>query len=141
MAFDCYATVRRCPQCVRSRIKLWKNIEQLQLFPSTSPLQPARINILGEFIRTKRGNDYLHVITETFTKMVKRTPLRGVSAAKVARHFILHWVFNYCPPIDFLADNGGPYSAKIFKDVCKLMRIHNNYTTMYPPQENGLVER
>ena len=141
MAVDCYATVRRCPHCARNRIKLRRNVEELQLFPATAPLESVSIDILGEFIRTRKGNVYLLVITDQFTKMVKKIPLKTESAAEVARQFVNHWGFNYGPPIDILSDNGGALTSKFFQEVCKLMNIHNSFTTTYHPQANGQVER
>lgn len=129
MAVDCYATACRCPQWARSRIKLQKNVEQLQLFLATAPVQSVSIYILGMFIRTKRGNHFLPDITNMFLKMVKTNPMQGIYAAEVTRYFVHQWVFNFGSPVDFLADDRGTFTAKFFQDVCKLMNIHKNYTT------------
>lgn len=54
MAVDCYATVRRRPDCARILIKLQKNAEQLQLFPSIFLPESASNEIIGELIRTEK---------------------------------------------------------------------------------------
>ena len=141
LAVDCYATVRKCPHCARNRIKLRKNVEQLQLFPATEPLTSVCIDILGEFIKTQRRNEYLLVITDRYSKLTKTVPMKGISAAEVARHFVNSWVFNYGPPTELVADNGGCFTSKFFIDVCRIMSIKNNFTTTYHPQSNGQVER
>ena len=67
--------------------------------------------------------------------------MKGISAAEVARHFVRSWVFNYGPPEDLIADNGGCFTSKYFQDVCRIMNVHNSFTTTYHPQTNGQVER
>ena len=141
LALDCYGTVRRCASCARNRIKLRKNTTELQLFPAQAPLESVCIDVLGELIKTSRGHEYLLVITDRFTKLTKTVPLKGISAAEVAKAFVTHWVFNFGPPIDLLADNGKCFTAKFFQDVCQILNIHNSFTTTYHPQANGQVER
>ncbi len=141
LAVDCHATARRCPTCARNRIKLRRNTTQLKLFPATSPLEAVAIDILGELIKTARGNQYLLVISDRFTKLTKTVPLRTQSATEVAKAFVNEWVFNYGPPSDLLADNGKCFTSKFFQDVCRIINTHNSFTTTYHPQANGQVER
>ena len=84
-----------------------RNVEQLQLFPATEALTSVCIDILGEFIKTPRRNEYLLVITDRFTKLTKTIPMKGISAAEVAKCFVNEWVFNYGPPKELISDNGG----------------------------------
>ena len=82
LAIDCSATVRKCPQCARNRIKLRKNVTELQLFPAKEPLSSVCIDILGEFMKTKRRNEYLLVITDRFSKRTKTVPMKGYPLRK-----------------------------------------------------------
>ena len=141
LAVDCYATVRNCPECARNRIKLRKNVGELTLFPANAPLESVCIDLLGELMKTPRGNRYLFVITDRFTKLVRTVPLKGISAFAVAQAFVTHWVFNYEPPVDLIADNGRQFTSKFFQDVCHTLNVHNAFTTTYHPQTNGQVER
>lgn len=59
LAVYCYTTVWRCPHWTLNRIKLRKKVTQLQLFPETAPLTSVVMDILGNFIRTRRKNKYL----------------------------------------------------------------------------------
>ena len=93
LSVDCYATVRNCPECARNRIKLRKNTGELTLFPANAPLESVFIDLLGELTRTPRGNRYLLIITDRFTKLVRTVPLKGISAAAVTQAFVTHWVF------------------------------------------------
>ena len=76
------------------------------------------IDILGELIRSPRGNKYLLVIVDRFTKLVRTVPLKRITASEVARAFVSHWVFAFVPPAEFMADNGKQFTSKFFLDVC-----------------------
>lgn len=114
LAVDCYATVRRCPTCAKNRIKLREHAQPLQLFPASGRLESVAIDALGELIKTARGNQYLLVISDRFTKLIKTVSLKGLSAAEIANAFVNHWVFNYGPPSELLADNGKYFTSKFF---------------------------
>lgn len=141
LAVDCYATVRRCSTCAKNRIQLRLQAEPLQLFPASGPLESVAIDVLGELIKTVRGNQYLLIISDRFTKLTKSVPLKSISAAEVAKAFVNEWVFNYGPPKELISDNGKCFTAKFFQDVCRILNIQNSFTTTYHPQTNGQVER
>ena len=141
MAIGCYAVARNCTSCAKNRLLLRKNSKKLQLFPPCAPLEFVSIDILGELIRTKRGHRFLLVITDRFSKLVRTVPLKRITAADIAKAFVTHWVFIYGPPVKVLSDNGKQFTSKFFQNVCRIMGIHNTFTTTYHPQANGQVER
>ncbi len=141
LAVDCYAVVRKCPSCAKNRLKLRRNTSKLSLFPPKGPLESVSIDIFGELHRTARGNQYLLMVTDRFSKLTKSIPLKGVSAAEVATAFVNEWVFNFGPPTSLLADNGKCFTSRFFQSICKILNIRNQFTTTYHPQANGQVER
>lgn len=42
---------------------------------------------------------------------------------------------------DLIAENGKQGTSKFFTDVCGILRIHNAFSKIYHPQNNGEVER
>ena len=99
------------------------------------------IDIVGELLRSPRRNKYLLVIVDRFTKLVRTVPLKRITASEVARAFVNHWVFGYGPPAELIADNGKQFTSEFFLDVCRILNVHNAFTTTYHPQTNGQVER
>ena len=63
---DCYANVGNCPECARNYIKVRQNVGELTLFPTNAPLGSVCIDILGKFVLTTRGNQYLLVIFDRY---------------------------------------------------------------------------
>ena len=141
MAMDAYNTVRNCVSCARNRIKLRRHASPLKLFPARAPLEYLAIDILGELIRTPRGNRYLLIITDRYSKLTRCVPLRRITANTVAHAFIHHWVLSYGAPSYVLSDNGKQFASKFFLDVCRMVGAKNFFTTTYHPQTNGQVER
>ena len=141
LAVDCYATVRNCPTCAKNRIKLRLRSNPLQLFPAAGPLVSVALDIFGPLMKTGRGNEYLLVISDRFTKLTKTVAMKGAAAGEVARAFTHEWCFNYGPPETLLSDNGKCFTSKFFQSVCAILNVENQFTTTCHPQANGQVER
>jgi len=99
------------------------------------------IDLLGPLRKSSKGNEYLLVITDRFSKFTKTVPLRDIRARTVAKAFCDHWVFNFGPPRYVLSDNGKQFASKFFLSVCSTLRIRNLFTSAYHPQTNGQTER
>ena len=141
MAVDCYAIVRKCSTCAKNRIKLRQRSNPLQLFPPAGPLESVAIDVFGPLLVTARGNQYLLMISDRYSKLTKSVPMKSISAEAVARAFTDEWALTYGPPKDLLSDNGGCFNSKFFTSVCTILNVMNKFTTTYHPQTNGQVER
>lgn len=73
--------------------------------------------------------------------MTNTVPIKSVSAGEIAKHSVDNWVFNYCPPTDLIGKNIKQFTFKFFFDVCRILKVHNSFTTTYHPQIKGQVER
>ena len=113
----------------------------MHLFPAKATLEFISINLLEELITTLKGNRFLLVITDRFSKLVRTVPLKRITAAVIACEFVRHWVLVYGPPALLLSDNVGQFTARFFQDVCRIIGVKNPFTTTYHPQCNGQVER
>ena len=141
MALDVFNTVRQCAPCAKERLSLRKHSRFLKLFPAVRPLEFVSIDILGPLTKSKRGNKYLVVMTDRYSKFVQTVPLRNITAWTLAKAFCDHWVFVFGPPKYILSDNGGQFISKFFQSVCNILGTRNLFTTAYHPQTNGQVER
>ena len=141
MALECHACVRQCDSCARERVQLRKHSTFLKLFPARRPLEFVAIDILGPLPRSTKGNQYLLVISDRFSKMTRAIPLKSITSMTVARAFVENWIYPYGPPAYLLSDNSGQFASKFFQKICQIMGIRNLFTTAYHPQTNGQVER
>ena len=140
MAVDCYATVKNCVTCAKNGIALRNRANFVRLFSATTPLEFVSIEILRELIRTRRGNKFLLVINDRFSKLVRTVPLKRITAMEIAKAFTHHWVFVYGPPLTLLSDNGPQFAAKLFIDICRISGAKKVFTTTYHRQCDGQVK-
>ena len=105
------------------------------------PLQRVAMDILGPLPETPRGNRYILVIGDYFTKWKEAFPLRDTEAVTVARVFVNEFICRFGVPDSLHTDQGKNFEAKIIKEICALLDIKKTRTTAYHPQSDGLVER
>lgn len=141
MALDCYDTPRGCTPCAKNRIEVRRHSTYMKVFPATTPLEFLSIGILGELIRTPRGNRYLLVFTYMLTKMVRTVPLKTITSTTVARAFVYHWISIYGPPKTVLSDSRSQFMARFLQEMSQIIGSKNLDTTTYSQEFNGLVER
>lgn len=113
----------------------------MKLFPAKKPLADVAIDILGDLIRTPRGNRYLLVMCDRYSKVVRTVPLKTISALSVARAFVDHWVSAFGIPKTVLTDNGSQFSSKLMLETYRILGAKGLFTTTYHPQTNGQCER
>lgn len=70
----------------------------MQLFPVTALLELVAIDLLDSILTIKRGNQFLLVLADQFSTLVKTIPLTNISEGKIAKSFVDNWVLVYIPP-------------------------------------------
>lgn len=76
------------------------------------------IDILGRFLRIKRRNLFVLMITDWYTKLTKAMPMKNIGAKDVEQALVKQWVANYEPPLWLLSDDGRQFAAKVFTHIC-----------------------
>ena len=142
MAGDISRYVASCPSCVKKSLRTARKTTRLKLFPPSAPMEFIAMDILGPLTTTERGNRFLLVITDRFTKLTRAYPLSTTTADVVARTFFEGWVASgYGIPNVLLTDNGSQFLAKFFQTFCKILGIKQVFTSAYRPSTNGQTER
>ena len=90
---------------------------------------------------TDRGNKYILVLGDYFTKWVESFPIPNMEAKTIANMFVGHFVSRFGAPDVLHTDQGRNFESALFKEVCLLLGVHKTRTTPYHPQSDGLVER
>lgn len=93
----------------------------MTLFPTEAPLEEVALDILGESVRTTRGNRYLLEIVDRYSKLFRTVPLKKIRPWDIVEEFVTHWVFTYGPPPKVLTDNGSQFIAKFTQEVCRII--------------------
>lgn len=131
---------RRCEMCVSHKSPCTKSRAPLQSDGTGIPLQRVAMDILGPLPLTNRGNKYVVVVADYFTKWVEAYPMPNMEAKTVAELFVSQFVCHFGVPEVLHTDQGRNFESNLLK-VCKLLGVAKTRTTPYHPQSDGLVER
>ncbi len=69
MELGCYQLVESCTGYAEGRISLQRRKRELKLFPATTYLEEVAMDLIGELPRPKRGNVYLLINVDRFSKL------------------------------------------------------------------------
>jgi transposase InsO family protein len=103
-------------------------------------MQKINIDTIGPLPADDRGNQYLIVIIDCFSRFVELYEVPDTSARYAAQALLEH-ISRYCDPEIILSDNGTQYVNSVIDELIKLMGPDHELTTAYSHEENGLVER
>jgi len=84
MASDVVLHVRNCASCARGRVRPLRAVAALQLFLAMLPFQDVATDLFGPLARTAAGNEYIMVITDRVSKLVRAIPMGKVRAVDCA---------------------------------------------------------
>lgn len=105
------------------------------------PLERVAIDILGPLPRTEKGNKYIVIISDYFTRWIEAYPVKNQEAITIAKVFMEEFISRYGVPLQVHTDQGRQFESTLFQDLCKMLRIEKTRTTPYNPKSDGLVER
>lgn len=103
-------------------------------------MERISMDILGPLPQTKRGNKYILVVADEFTKWTEAYAMCNQEAETVAHH-VKGFVCRWGAPREIHTDQGRQFESRLFQEMCKLMGVVKTRTSPYHPQSDGQVER
>ena len=137
MAADVVLHVRNCASCARSRVRPLRAVAALQLFPASLPLQDVGTDLFGPLAKTAAGNEYIRVIVDRFSKLVRAIPIGKIRAVDCAYVLLAYWIGAYEPADRVRSDRGPQFTVQFWHQVCNLLSVEAKMTTPSRPQTNG----
>lgn len=101
------------------------------------PFQAISMDLLGPFPKSKKGNQYVFVVTDYFTKFVLVQPLRKATTSPMIK-FLREQVFLiFGVPEIVIFDNGAQFTSKEFRKFLDEFSIRKVwFNARYHPQVN-----
>ena len=133
--------IRTCDVCQKVKSLNPKITAEMRILSPQYTNQMIASDFAGPFKVTARGNKYIQVITDLFSKtlLIKATTSK---LAQVAAENIAHdWCCTYGIPEACLTDGGREYQSKVWDALCELLDIQRLKTTPFHPQADGQSER
>lgn len=135
-----YDVIRECKVC--QKIKQLPQPAKAELKPIivTRPLELVTMDLVKMQQKSKRGNVYILVVVDHFTKFVQFYAVKNTSAIETAKKLYL-FICAYGIPEKILSDQGTNFESELLKYVWDVLDIAKLRTTPYHPQTDGLSER
>ncbi|XP_075929295.1 uncharacterized protein LOC142930538 [Petromyzon marinus] len=141
LAQDMAAWVQGCHACQQCGPKPARYQVPLRPFRVSRTNQLVGIDLQGPFARSHRGNRYILVAVEYFTRYPIAVAIPDKTALVVARAFVEHYVLKHGIPERVITGQGSEFEAELFQALCREFGIQKDRTMAYHLQANGMVER
>lgn len=109
--------------------------------PVGAPLDRLATDVLGPLPKTPRGNKYILLVTDYFSKWMEIFAVPDQTASTCANIILNEVISRFGCPLDLHSDQGRNYESKIFADLCRLLEIKKTRTSGGNPRCNGMAER
>ncbi|KXZ75922.1 hypothetical protein TcasGA2_TC031710 [Tribolium castaneum] len=133
--------VRSCLRCAYGKGDYGKaegRLHPIKRLPI--PLDTVHVDHLGPFMRSSKGNSYLLMAIDGFTKFVWAKPTRTLrSTEAIEKLRDIFGVFGY--PRRVITDRGLAFQSKAFGDFMAEKGIQHIQNAIATPRTNGQVER
>ena len=104
-------------------------------------MQRVTLDILGPLPETERGNKYILVIGDYFSKWVEAYPVPDEKAETVAQKLVTEFACRFGVPLELHSDQGRNFESRVFAEMCEILGIKKTRTTPYNPKSDGMIER
>ncbi|BHF62451.1 hypothetical protein SprV_0200543300 [Sparganum proliferum] len=138
---DIQNVVRSCGHCLGFKSPGHSYRAPLQPIKTGYPNERVAVDLVGPIAPSARGNRFILVMVDCFTKMAEAVPLPDASAPTVARAIFNGWICRWGAPDQLHSDRGSSFESSVVHELCKVLKIKKTRTTAYHPQGNGQVER
>ena len=108
---------------------------------SGAPLDCVATDYLGPFPVTDRGNRYILLLTDHFSKYVEIIAVPDMTAEVCASSVLNEFISRWGCPLTIHSDQGRTYESKVFKELCRMLEIRKSRTSVRNPRGNGQSER
>lgn len=133
--------VAACLHCAYGKGTYGKKEGKLHpIIKPTEPMRMVHIDHVGPFCRTKKGYQYMLVMTDAFSKFVIAEPTRSVNSMETVR--LLRKVFSlFSYPDHIVTDHGKAFTSRNFKKFSNDKQFRHTLNAIACPRANGQVER
>ncbi|KAJ8706078.1 hypothetical protein PYW07_010855 [Mythimna separata] len=133
--------IRSCLQCAYGKGdhgKLQGELHPIQ--KAAVPMHTLHVDHLGPFVKTRKGNSYVLVIIDSFTKFVFSKACKSCSSVETIKH-LKDIISQFGNPSRIITDRGKAFTSRYFKEFSEEMQFKHILNAIASPRSNGQVER
>jgi transposase InsO family protein len=106
-----------------------------------APFERIAVDIAGPFPESDRGNRYLLVAMDYFTKWLEVYAIPNQEASTVADALVSNFYCRFGVPRELHSDQGWNFESSLIREVLKWLGVRKTRTTPLHPQSDGMVEQ
>ena len=133
--------VKGCTICNQNKKAGKTHVFPRVIHQAGMPMEKIHLDFIGPLTVTPRGNRYILVLSDNFTKWTEAVPMASMEALDTARVAITEFFCRLGFPLALITDQGTNFQSTLFRTMCELVQVHQGRTTPYRPSANGQVER
>lgn len=133
--------IRKCDVCQADKKPMKAPRASLGSLSAGAPGDCLATDYLGPFPATPRGNRYILLLTDHFSKYVEIIPVPDMTAEVCTSRILNEYIARWGCPLSIHSDQGRTYESRIFKELCRMLEIRKTRTSVRNPKGNGQSER
>ncbi|MCG8046377.1 MAG: RNase H-like domain-containing protein, partial [Candidatus Thiodiazotropha endolucinida] len=133
--------IRKCDVCAADKKPVKTPRAPLGSLRTGAPGDCVATDYLGPFPTTERGNRYILLLTDHFSKYVEILPVPDMTAEVCASRILNEYVSRWGCPLSIHSDQGRTYESRVFKEMCRMLEVRKTRTSVRNPKGNGQSER
>ena len=124
-----------CATCNANRMPYQRFRAALVGFRVGAPLDRVGIDLIGPLPVTEKGNRYLLVIVDYFTRWAEAFPLPDQQAETVAKTFVHEFVCRYGAPLELHSDQGRNFECPVPRSLSAVWNCQDQFIALPPKFE------
>uniref|UniRef100_A0A3P9HTM5 Gypsy retrotransposon integrase-like protein 1 n=1 Tax=Oryzias latipes TaxID=8090 RepID=A0A3P9HTM5_ORYLA len=137
---DVWSHIKSCPICQQYKPDNQKPAGFLQTTQVEEAAYMLGVDFMGPFPRSRKGNNYLLVVVDYYTKWVELFPIRDSKTPRLCQILRDEIFTRWGVPKYLVSDRGPQFTSQLISDLCQKWGVIHKMTTSYHPQTN-LTER
>jgi len=132
---------KKCDQCAAKKPPHRTPRAPMKIYNVGAPLERIAIDVMGPLPESDRGNKYILVVGDYFTKWMEAYAIPNQEAKTVANVLTEEFICRYGVPRIIHSDQGRNFESTLFAELCKLLDVDKVRNSPLHAQTNGMVER
>jgi hypothetical protein len=137
---DVASVLQKCDVCDKVKASFNAQHPILHPLPIEGMFYRWGIDLCGPFDVTPRGNKYLMVCVEHFSKWFEIMPIKDKAPTTTRDAFVAAVLTRFGSPAEIVTDRGGEFESEFAQTLSERFIDHIT-TSAYHPQSDGLAER
>lgn len=133
--------IKSCLQCSFGKGNFGKSEGELHPIEKAAiPMHTLHADHLGPFVKTRKGNTYVLVVIDSFTKFVFAKAAKNCSSMETIR-LLKEILTQFGNPVRIITDRGKAFTSRYFKQFSQELQFRHTLNAIASPRSNGQVER